>query len=483
LSLCYHLQMIVLLLLLAASAWAQAPPVVFENLTLIDTPGAAALPGMRVLTRGDRIAAVGKRVPKPKGALVVDGRGKYLIFGLADMHVHLRGGKDLVEDNESWLKLFLANGITTIRDMGGDIGAEVLRWRGEIHEGKRDGPRILTCGPKLDGPKPSWPGSIPVTTPEEGRAAVRTVKAMGADFVKLYFGAVSPEIHTAILDEAQAQHLPVTGHLPGNLSFREVIARGQNIEHGFYPVLDGASTKAAEIRAEFAQSPDPHAAAAFQLMQRRLLDSFDPARVPQVAEQLKQTGTWVTMTLTIAGRLLSLPADNHASHPLRKYMYPGIWETWDIESGRRKRPAADALRQRQELVRVTKEAVPVFHRVGVNMLAGSDCGASNNFAWPGWSLHEELAAFVEAGLSPLAALQLATRSAARFLKEDRERGTIEKGKIADLVLLDANPLEDIRNTQKIAGVMARGKWYDRAALDRMLGEVEAGAARRQTSGR
>jgi len=407
-----------LLCLLAAAALAQASPVLFQNLTLIDTPGAPAVTGMRVLTRGDRIVAVGKHVRAPKGTLVVDGRGKYLIYGLADMHVHLRGGKDLVEDNESWLKLFLANGITTIRDMGGDLAAEVLRWRDEIREGRREGPRILTCGPKLDGPKPSWPGSIPVTTPEEGRAAVRTVKAMHADFVKLYFAVVSTEVHAAILEEARAQGLPVTGHLPGNLSFREVTARGQNLEHGFYPLFDGASTKAAEIRAEFAESPDPHAAEAFRAMQRRRLDSFDPNLVPQVAEHLKETGTWVTMTLTIGGRRLNLPADNHATHLLRKYMYPGIWKTWDLESGRRKAPAADAIAQTQELLRMTRKAVPVFHRVGVNMLAGSDCGASNNFAWPGWSLHEELAAFMDAGLSPLNALRLATRSPARFLKEE-----------------------------------------------------------------
>jgi len=452
--------MVWLLLLLASGAWAQAPSV----------------------TRGDRILAVGKRIRAPKGTLLVDGRGKYLIYGLTDMHVHLRGGKDLVEDNESWLKLFLANGITTIRDMGGDIPAEVLRWRSEIREGRREGPRILTCGPKLDGPKPSWPGSIAVTTPEEGRAAVRAVKAMNADFVKLYFGIVSSEVHAAILEEARAEGLPVTGHLPGNLSFREVTARGQHIEHGFYPMLDGASTKAAEIHAEFSQSPNPSAQEAFPRRVRRQLDSFDPMLMDKVAEQLKETGTWVTMTLTIGGRRLNLPPDNYASHPLRKYLYPGIWKSWDMDLGRRKPPAGDAIRQTQQLVQVAMEAVPVFHRVGVNMLAGSDCGASNNFAWPGWSLHEELAAFVEAGLSPLDTLKLATRSAARFMKEEPERGTIEKGKIADLVLLDANPLEDIRNTQKIAGVMVRGKWYDRRALDRMLGEVEAGAARRTESG-
>ena len=325
--LCYHLQVIFLLRLLASCALAQASPVLFQNLTLIDAPGAPAVNGMRVLTSDDRIVAVGKHVRAPKGTLVVDGRGKYLIYGLADMHVHLRGGKDLVEDNECWLKLFLTNGITTIRDMGGDLGAEVLQWRDEIREGRREGPRILTCGPTLDGPKPAWPGSIPVTTPEEGCAAVRTVKAMHADFVKLYFVFVSADVHAAILEEARAQHLPVAGHLPGNLSFREVTARGQNIEHGFYPVLDGASTKAAEIRAEFPNALDLQAARdAIRVMGRRQLDSFDPNLVPQVAEHLKETGTWVTMTLTIAGRTLNLPADNYATHSLRKYMYPGDLE-------------------------------------------------------------------------------------------------------------------------------------------------------------
>ena len=143
--------------------------------------------------------------------------------------------------------------------------------------------------------------------------------------------------------------------------------------------------------------------------------------------------------------------------------------------------AVDAIQKTRERMRITNEAVPVFYRAGVNMLAGSDCGASNNFAWPGWSLHEELVAFGKAGLTPLDALRLATRAPARFLEEERDRGTIEKGKIADLVLLDANPLDDIANTQKIAGVMARGKWYDRGALDRMLREVENGAARRSAA--
>lgn len=449
---------------------AQTPAVLFDNVTVIDGPGAPATPGMQVLTRGDRIATVAKRIRPPQGATVVDGRGKYLIYGLSDMHVHLRGGKELVRDNESWLTLFLANGVTSIRDMGGDLVEDVLRWRTGIRQGRRDGPRILTCGPKLDGPKPYWPGSIAITTPEEGRAAVRKVKSMGADFVKVYFAVITPEVHTAILEEAKKLGLPVTGHLPHNLSFREVTARGQHLEHGVYATLDGASTRAAEIRAASSE--------ALQVRLQRQLESFDPNLVPQVAQHLKEAGTWVTMTLLVGGRRLDLPADNHASHPLRKYIYPGIWKTWDLESGRRKAATGEGIRLTRQRLRVAAAAARVYHRGGVNIMAGSDCGASNNFGWPGWSLHEELAAFAKSGLTPLEALRLATRAPARFLNEERDRGTVEPGKIADLVLLDANPLDDIANTQKINGVMARGRWHDRAALDGLLKSVEEEAARR-----
>lgn len=465
---------IALLFLTALTIRAQSPPVLIDNVTVIDGPGAPATPGMQVLTRDGRIVAVGKRVRPAQDATVVDGRGKYLIYGLSDMHVHLRGGKDLVRDNESWLTLFLVNGVTSIRDMGGDLVEDVLRWRAETREGRRDGPRILTCGPKLDGPKPSWPGSIPIATAEEGRAAVRKVKAMGVDFVKIYFSRIAPEVHAAILEEAKKLDLPVTGHLPHNLSFGEVTQRGQHLEHGAYAVLDGASTRAAEIRAAYPESPNP--SEALQIGLQRQLDSFDPNLVPQVAKQLKETGTWVTMTLLVGGRRLDLPSDNHASHPLRKYIHPGIWRTWDLESGLRKAPSGAAINRTRERLRLTAAAVPAFQRGGVSMLAGSDCGASNNFGWPGWSLHEELEAFVRSGLTPLEALRLATRAPARFLKEERDRGTVEPGRIADLVLLDANPLDNIANTRKIRGVMAQGKWHDRVALDGLLKSVEAAAA-------
>ncbi len=462
--------------LLTATALAQqTTPALFENVTVIDAEGAASLPGVSVLVRNGRIESIGRRVRPPRDAARIPGSGKFLIYGLSDMHVHLRGGEELVEDNAAWLPLFLANGITTIRDMGGDLGEHVMQWRSEIAEGRRDGPRILTAGPKLDRPSPVWPGSIAIATPQEGRAAVRKVKAIGADFVKVYFSFVSSEVHAAILDEAHRVGLEVTGHLPNNMSLDEATGRGQHIEHFPYSLFDGASRAAAEIRASY---KGPPTSAEFTRNNARAFEAFDATMLPGLAARLRQTRTWLTTTLLVAGRWQNLPPDRHAGHPLRKYLFPGIWRTWDLDTGRRRPPtpeAGKAFAARRETVR---KAFAALHRDGVFLMAGSDCGASNNFGWPGWSLHEELEEVAVSGVAPLEALRLATRAPARFLKEERTRGTVAAGRVADLVMLDANPLDSIANTRRIAGVMSRGRWYNRTALDAMLQSVEDAAARR-----
>lgn len=468
---------LLLLILPALVALAQpAPPtVLFEDVTVIDAEGVPALAGVSVLVQDGRIRTIGKRVRAPKGAARVNGGGKFLMYGLSDMHVHLRGGQELVEDNAAWLPLFLANGVTTIRDMGGDLGEHVMRWRGEVAAGRREGPRILTAGPKLDGPKPVWPGSIPIATPEEGRAAVRKVKVSGADFVKVYFSFVSSEVHAAILDEARKLKLEVTGHLPNNMSLEEAAGRGQHIEHFHYSLSDGASRAAAEIRASY---KGPPSLAELTRNGARAFEAFDTTLLPGLATRLRQNRTWLTTTLLVAGRRQNLPPDRHAGHPLRKYLFPGIWKTWDLDTGRRRAPTPASANAYAERRRTVRSALAALHRDGVSLMAGSDCGASNNFAWPGWSLHEELEEVVASGLAPLDALRLATRAPARFLREERTRGSIAAGRIADLVLLDANPLESIANTRLIAGVMARGRWYDRAALDAKLRAVEDAAARK-----
>src|SRR6267143_2641130 len=187
----------------------------FTHVTVIDATGQPALPDRTVIVVGDRIQTIGKfnKAKLPKSARVVDASGKYMIPGLWDMHVHFRGGPALIPDNEAWLSIFLANGITGIREMGGDIAEAVFSWRAEIANRARLGPRIFTAGPKLDGPKPAWPGSIPVTDPASARAAVDKVKTMGSDFVKIYSINFPPNVFAALIDEARNKGLTVGGHL------------------------------------------------------------------------------------------------------------------------------------------------------------------------------------------------------------------------------------------------------------------------------
>lgn len=209
------------------------------------------------------------------------------------------------------------------------------------------------------------------------------------------------------------------------------------------------------------------------LFRTRTLDSFTPERAGALAARLAANHTWVTPTLAVSRTLRTMGTKDYASDPRRRYIYPRMWASWNPQSGRRRVPTDQVLRQAEEREKKFAELLALLRQAGVGLLAGSDTGASNNYVFPGWSLHEELALLVEAGLTPLEALQTATRNAGRYL--GLETGTVEKGKSADLVLLEANPLKDIRNTQRVHGVMARGKWLDRAALDGLLAEVEAGA--------
>lgn len=230
---------------------AQTDSLAFTNVTVIDATGGPAFPNRTVVVVGDRIQTIGKfsETKLPKNAAVINASGKYMIPGLWDMHAHFRGGTDLIPDNEAWLSIFLAYGITGIREMGGDIPATVFRWRAEIANGTRLGPRILSSGPKLDGPKPEWPGSIPITDQASARAAVDKVKSMGADFVKIYSRDFPPDVFAAIVDEARKQGLSVGGHLPYmTMTTRDAINGGVRfIEHASLFVLPGCSRSEKQI--------------------------------------------------------------------------------------------------------------------------------------------------------------------------------------------------------------------------------------------
>jgi imidazolonepropionase-like amidohydrolase len=434
-----------------------------------------------VIISDNRISDVkdAAQVKVPAGAKVVDASGKYLIPGLWDMHVHVRGSikgstPNFAKENEAMLPLYLANGVTGVREMGGDLVDVVLQWRSEVEAGKRVAPRIATCGPKLDGAKPLFPRSIAIATPEEARMAVQRVKAMGVDFVKVLDSSpnIPHDAYLALLDEAKRQHLPVTGHVALTVTVAEVSDSGQNIEHTrYFPgCLRNEKRLKADRLAKLLTATDYTVA---------VVDGYDRNMAEALFARFDKNRTWVTPTLASSHMFAYEDVERWDQDPRRKYLMPRILASWedraDSSATLTQQEAALLSSYRKKQFQHALESVLLMHKVGVSIMAGTDTGASNQNMFPGFSLHDELTFLVKGGLTPLEALQCATLNAAKWLNRLDTLGTVEPGKLADLVLLDADPLQDIHNTTKISEVFLGGKEFDRAALDQMLRNAEVAA--------
>ena len=400
---------------------------VFTGVNVINTTGAPLQTDMTVIIREGRIARLGKtgRIKIPKGSRIVEAQGKFLIPGLWDMHAHL--GNDSF-DKQGHLSLFLVNGVTGVRIMDGDPAHH--EWRNEIGSGKLNGPRMLIASPTI--------GQSPISA-SAAREAVKQAKLAAADFVKVH-DALSHDAYLAVLDEARKLKLPVAGHVPAVLTAAEVSARGQkSIEH--FTGLDEAKA--------------------------------DVKKAITLAAILKRNRTWLCPTLIMRQSYASLDDAKLAHDPRLRYVKPSWARRWLRMAADSAKTSREEWANRRALVEKEKALVGLLHRNGVEILAGTD--EVSPFCAPGFSLHDELVLLVTAGLTPIQALQSATLNPARFFERDRDLGSIEQGKLADLVLLDGNPLRDIRNTQKINAVVVNGRLLDRQALDEMLSKVAADA--------
>ncbi len=476
-----HLHRILLLLslalLLVSAALGQTKPhpksttaqIVITHVTVIN-PGAASVhPDSIVVINGDRITFVSHSVAVPlaKNTRVIDGRGQFLIPGLWDMHVHsafgdwFPGGRDII------LPLFIASGVTGVRDMGGDVPV-LFAWRKQIAAGKIIGPRMIISGPMLDALLPDgklrFPSSIAVTTPQSAAAAVDSLKAQGVDFIKVQ-SVISHDAYLAAAAEAHKVGLPIVGHVPDKVRIAETIDAGQkSIEH-LMGSFEGCSTEEDKfIRGEGDM--------------KTLLATQDQPKCEALLRRLAERQVWQCPTLAWQRGGTFLDQRDLKHDPLDKYV-PAYWRdvTWkrfteEMMPGLQH----DPLELRKKYFAGNLQMVGAMHRAGVPFLAGTDA-APGVYILPGFSLHDELADFVEAGFTPMESLQTATSGAAKFLGTEKDYGAVEVGKFADLVLLSANPLDSIRNTQKISAVIANGRLLDRAALDRMLKEVEASATK------
>jgi hypothetical protein len=475
-----------LLFSLLSTGFAHTPlfaqALVFEHATVIDATGAAPKKDFTVVVSDGRITAVKPKVDRVAGAIVIDATGKFLIPGLWDMHVH-------VSTPQISYPLLVANGVTGVREMYSAVPLATLRqWNAAP-----DTPRIFAPG-FIDGPLmlpggASWPDAMAVSNEGDARAAVRVLSSRGADFLKIY-NSIPREAFFALADEARAAGIPLAGHVPEAVSPLEASAAGMRSEEHLNNLLLNASTREEQLRAErVATMYDPKISGEQRLrllawpLLAGLVDTYDERKAAAMFSAFVANETWQTPTLTLQDGFIRERDEEFVADPRRRYLpksWTGNWDPGAIHYLRDQTPAEyEVLHQRMRMLLTRyRKLVGDMHSAGVGLLAGTDTNPLNPVL-PGWGLHQELALLVECGLTPLEALQTATLNPARYFGKLNEMGTIEEGKAADLVLLDADPLADIRNTQKIAAVVLRGKYHSRQALDAMLERVaELSAAAR-----
>jgi hypothetical protein len=470
-------------LLLTACAHVISPTVALRNVTVVDVIDGSLRADQTVLVVGNRITAVGPtaEISVPDDADVLDAAGGFLIPGLWDMHVHsvaniaLDMAVSSVAAMDWHFPLFLAWGVTGVRNMNdgtGDVSLELtnsVKRRLATHE--LPGPRFLANGPSLDGDPPLGSNSAVVRTAEEGRAAVDKLADSGADFIKVYEN-LSRETYFAIMDQAQRRRIPVDGHVPFRVTPEEAADAGQRTFEHVLAMAAGCSTSAAAERERFASVLSPRAGAPalegltpmtlFQ-HERALYDSRDPAACAPTIEAYLRNGVADTPNVVAYRNVVNAKATLADEGRMRLVPQP-IRQNWQAMLD------TDLYEQMQSvlgpLVPLYAENAHLLNEAGVLLLAGTDVGIPALI--PGISLHEELELLVEAGLTPLQVLRTATINPARVLGQADSLGSIEVGKLADVVLLEANPLADIRNTQRIRAVVADGRLYRRAQLDRLL---------------
>ncbi|HXJ90939.1 MAG TPA: amidohydrolase family protein [Candidatus Binatia bacterium] len=454
---------------LAAACLAQSSAsstLIIHDVTVIDGTGTPAKPHQTVIVEDGKIIAIHNSGMGFAGKLPgkhVDGSRKFLIPGLWDMHVHMVFGDWFPRAKEITLPLFIANGITGVRDMGGEL-AVLQQWRREISEGRLIGPRIIMSGPMLDGPEPRFPSSIAIKTPEDGRRAVDDLKQRGADFIKLQ-SLIPREAVFAIADKAKRQGVSFVGHVPDAVRASEASNAGQKSFEHLIGIFEGSSP----LEDEFIKGTKT---------EKQFLSTYDPKRAEALFALLAKNQTWQCPTLVWERGGNLIDETDFAADTRAKYV-PAFWKTvtWKRFTDQVEHDFnIDDLATRKRFVEKELEVVKAMHNAGIPFLAGTDT-PPGVYIFPGFSLHEELQRFVAAGFTPMEALQTATLNPAKFFGMEDRLGTIEKGKLADLVLLNANPLDEIANTRKIEAVIVNGRYLPRAQLDKMLAAVEKAASR------
>jgi imidazolonepropionase-like amidohydrolase len=440
---------IIALALAAALARAQDLVTAFVNVHVVPMDRETVLPDHTVLVKGDRIVELGPsaKVTAPAGAAIVNGAGKYLTPGLGEMHGHLTGGD--VALNERILLLNVGRGITTIRGMLGHPSHLVLRER--VRKGELLGPTIYTSGPSLNGN----------TVPDEASATrlVEEQKAAGYDFLKIHPG-IKRGPFDALAATANRLGIGFSGHVPVDVTLaRALEARYRSIDHldGYLeaPVRDGAPVNAKEP-------------GFFGLA---LIDHLDESKIAALVAKTKAAGVWNVPTQSLIPAFMGPETTEAlASRPEMRYLPKQLTDQWvQARTGFLQDVADVPVAKRRQFEAVRAKIIKALDDADAGVLLGAD--TPQIMQVPGWATHGELKALVASGLTPYRALRAGTINVARFFGTADRTGSVGVGKEASLVLVDANPLEDVGNLGKISGVMVRGRWITAAEQAEMLKQL------------
>jgi imidazolonepropionase-like amidohydrolase len=407
------------LTLLLVGSLVQAAPVIIRNVNIVDVESGTVRKNMNVAVSGGRIISVAPGKARP-GA--INGTGKYLIPGLWDMHVHLW-------DKKPAFGSYLANGVLGVRDMGSDF-ARTRAWRADIEAGRLIGPRILTPGTPVDGLGPENPKMLVVRagSAEQARRSVDALDGQGADFIEI-LSTLSPDAYFALAQRARVIRAVFAGHVPDSVTVLQAIdARQRSMEHLFGIAL-ACSSEEKELREARSLATDKGDKVELARIRARTYETFNESRATELFQKMARYDVWQTPTLILRKRIAPTDYEFHT------------------------------------------RLVALMQRNGVSLLAGTDTGDEGVRA--GEALHEELESLVQAGLTPAQALRTAITNPARYFGIEAHSGSIARGRRADLVLLDANPLENISNTRKIAAVIVQGRPIDRKQLERLAKEGDS----------
>jgi hypothetical protein len=468
---------IIVFLLLSDSLVAQnstSQQSVIYNAQVVDVIAGTIRKEKAILIQGQTIKEIGDYKQLKKGippSQQIDAKNKYVIPGLWDMHVHLEG-QALVEDNRVLLPLFIAFGITTIRDCASDLGETVLKWRDEINDGKLFGPTLFTAGLKLEGKNSIWKGDLEIADETELKQALDKLDTWHPDFIKITENTLHGDLFLKSIQAARKRGYLVSGHVPLDLTIEEMVDAGySSVEHSGYLLRLGYDEKDIVQKLKEGKITNADANKLYQA-------TFDQNKADENYKKLAAKGLAITPTFIGGRQLAFMDENNHLQDSMMtKYLTQAYTDNYQWRIDRMKNETPEQRNDRKVKYKFNLSQLTHFQNAGLLILAGSDEAALNTFVYPGESLIDELHIFQEAGLQPIDILRTATINGARFLKKEKTMGSIDKGKTADLVILDTDPLQNIDAVKNIYGIFTKGKYLNRAALDQILTDVREAKTR------